>query len=44
MVSQGKFKEGLFITVGYGESKPMASNDTSEGQRKNRRFEIVIER
>ena len=44
MVSQGKFGENLFITVGYGESKPIASNDTPEGQRKNRRFEIVIER
>lgn len=44
LVSQGKFKENLFITVGYGESKPLASNDTRGGQRKNRRFEIVIER
>ena len=43
LVSQGGLDENLFITVGYGESKPIATNDTPEGQRKNRRFEIVIE-
>ena len=31
------------ITIkGYGESRPIASNDTSEGKQKNRRVEIVI--
>jgi outer membrane protein OmpA-like peptidoglycan-associated protein len=34
----------ILIPVGYGEGKPIASNDTPEGQRKNRRFEIVIEK
>ncbi|MDA0748255.1 MAG: OmpA family protein [bacterium] len=43
LVSQAGFDENKFITVGYGESKPIAPNDTPEGQRKNRRFEIVIE-
>ncbi|MDA0708988.1 MAG: OmpA family protein [bacterium] len=32
------------VPAGYGEGKPIAANDTPEGQRKNRRFEIVIEK
>lgn len=29
-------------TIGYGASKPIASNTTKEGRKKNRRIEIVI--
>ncbi|MBS11104.1 MAG: hypothetical protein CME19_05805 [Gemmatimonadetes bacterium] len=43
LVSQDSIDENVLVPVGYGESKPIASNDTPEGQKKNRRFEIVIE-
>ena len=40
LTSQGVTAE---ITIkGYGESRPIASNDTAEGKQKNRRVEIII--
>ena len=44
LISDYEIDEEILIPVGYGEGKPIASNDTPEGQRKNRRFEIVIEK
>jgi len=43
LVTRGSIDTNTLVPVGYGESKPIASNETLEGQRKNRRFEIVIE-
>ncbi|UWR05508.1 OmpA family protein (plasmid) [Ruegeria conchae] len=40
LVNQGIAPERL-VTVGYGESRPVTSNDTAEGKRRNRRIEFV---
>lgn len=39
LVAQG-IPEATLLTVGYGETRPVASNKTEEGRRKNRRVEI----
>lgn len=40
MVSEG-IDASRISTVGYGESKPVADNDTAEGRAENRRVEII---
>lgn len=38
----GKYKLRKIETKGYGESRPVASNDTREGRARNRRIEVLI--
>lgn len=40
-VSKG-LKESRITTKGYGQSKPVAPNDTKEGRQRNRRVEVTI--
>jgi outer membrane protein OmpA-like peptidoglycan-associated protein len=41
LVSQG-IDATRFITQYYGETKPIAPNDTPEGRQKNRRVEMKV--
>jgi outer membrane protein OmpA-like peptidoglycan-associated protein len=34
--------EDRITATGYGESKPIASNDTKEGRQQNRRIDVVL--
>jgi len=34
--------EGQISAMGFGESRPIASNDNAQGQAKNRRIEIIV--
>ncbi len=42
LVEKGGVEGTMITTVGYGESRPIASNDTNEGRASNRRVEILI--
>lgn len=41
-LSDKSVAEPRLAAIGYGEYRPVASNDTKEGRQKNRRVEIVI--
>lgn len=43
IVSMG-IDESMVEAKGWGEANPIASNDTEEGRRKNRRVEIIVKR
>lgn len=42
LVENGKLNPKKLSAIGYGEYRPVASNETVEGRKKNRRVEIVI--
>ena len=42
LIHKGDSKKTNISTVGYGESKPIASNKTAKGRAENRRAEIII--
>lgn len=42
LTNQGKIPPSRIATKGYGKTKPVASNDTEEGQQANRRVEFLI--
>lgn len=43
LVSEQGMKKDGFISVGYGDQKPIADEGSAAGQKANRRVEIVIE-
>jgi outer membrane protein OmpA-like peptidoglycan-associated protein len=42
MLNNGDVPESCFAVQGYGESRPVATNDTAEGRALNRRVEISL--
>ena len=44
LLSQTGLPENRIAAIGYGESRPIATNDTAEGRAKNRRIDLVIRR
>jgi outer membrane protein OmpA-like peptidoglycan-associated protein len=42
MVRQMNISRGRVMATGYGETNPVANNETAAGRAKNRRIDIVI--
>jgi outer membrane protein OmpA-like peptidoglycan-associated protein len=42
LINEGQIQASRLKAVGYGETKPVASNDTDEGRALNRRVELTI--
>ena len=42
LINNVGLKKDALVAVGYGDSRPIASNDTPEGRKANRRVEIVV--
>ena len=43
LIEKGGLDSAKLSAVGYGASRPVASNATDEGRKKNRRIEVVLE-
>jgi outer membrane protein OmpA-like peptidoglycan-associated protein len=41
-LNQQGIREAIIGTVGFGETKPVATNGTAVGRQQNRRVEIVV--
>ena len=44
LLQNGKLNPAQFNATGYGEFRPVATNNTAEGRQKNRRVEVFIQR
>jgi len=44
LLKEGNLKPERFSAIGYGEYRPVATNDTAEGHSQNRRVEVLIMR
>jgi outer membrane protein OmpA-like peptidoglycan-associated protein len=42
LIKKGTVNGEMISTIGYGKTRPIASNDTEEGRAQNRRVEIII--
>ncbi|MBI3010913.1 MAG: OmpA family protein [Candidatus Omnitrophica bacterium] len=42
LVERHGVNRGRITVIGYGEERPIASNDKADGRQRNRRVEIVI--
>lgn len=42
LINVGHVKRTDIIVNGYGETRPVASNDTEQGRTQNRRIELLI--
>ena len=42
LIEKGSLESARLQSVGYGDSKPIATNANEEGRRKNRRVEVVL--
>lgn len=42
IIGNGNTSHLIFVTEGFGETKPIASNEDEEGRKRNRRVELVI--